>query len=73
MMVNAVMKLGSRIAYVFSVCASFQLPEMPGSMNWWCRPTGVENRMNSTNTTRASGSLNSLPPTARGSTAYHSA
>src|SRR6266542_2940597 len=64
--VNAVMKLGNRIAKVRNVCSSFQPADTPGSMNWWWKPTGVENRMNRTKTRRASGSLNSLPRVAGG-------
>ncbi len=69
--VNAVTKLGNRIPNVSTVCSSFHDAGTPGSMNWWWNPTGVESTMNSTNTSRASGSLNSLPPAALGSTAYH--
>src|SRR5215510_6689563 len=68
--VNAVMKLGNRIANVRNVWSSFQPAETPGSMNWWWKPTGVENRMNSTNTSLASGSLNNFPPTTWGSSVY---
>ena len=69
--VNAVTKLGNRMAKVAMVCAIFQPAAIPGSMNWWWKPTGVDRMMNSANTIRASGSLNNLPPASRGRTVYH--
>src|SRR6266496_1371176 len=68
--VNAVTKLGNRMPNVRNVCSSFHPADTPGSMNWWWKPTGVDSTMNSTNTSRASGSLNSFPPATRGSTVY---
>ena len=70
MTVNAVTKLGNRIPNVSRVWSSFQDAGIPGSMNWWWKPTGVDRMMNRTKTSRASGSLNSFPPATRGSTVY---
>src|SRR5688500_12075848 len=66
--VKAVTKLGYRIAYVEIVCVSFQPALIPGSENWWWKPTGVDSKMKRTKTMRPSGSLNSRPPATVGST-----
>src|SRR5216117_2212960 len=69
--VNAVTKLANRIPNVSTVWNSFHEAGMPGSMNWWWKPTGVERTTNHTNTSRASGSLNSFPPATFGRIVYH--
>ncbi len=68
--VKAVIMLGKRIACVLMAWNSFHPASMPGSRNWWWKPTGVDSTMNITNTTRASGSLNSFPPACLGATVY---
>ena len=42
----------------------------PGSTNWWWKPTGTDTIRNIQNASRASESLNSLPPACLGSMPY---
>ena len=70
-MLKKVSKLGKNTAKVNTVCTSFHPSWMPGSVNWWWKPVGVEKSTNSTNATRAIGSLNSLPPACFGTITYH--
>src|SRR5262249_20723159 len=65
-----VSRLGKKTANVKKACVSFQPCPMPGSVNWWCRPTGVDRSRNRMNDPRAMGSLNSLPPACRGTRVY---
>src|SRR5690606_8159372 len=46
--VKAVMSDGIMTMNVSTTCRNFQKFEMPGSVNWWWKPTGIENRMNNT-------------------------
>ena len=59
---NAVMNDGIATPYVVTVCSIFQTDEIPGSMNSWWMPTGVESRMSITNVRRVSASLKTFPP-----------
>src|SRR6056297_246073 len=70
--VNAVSRLGSSKNIVFVIAMNLNPSAMPGSRYWWWIPTGVDRIRNNTKTTRASGSLNSLPPESFGSMVYHS-
>jgi len=69
--VKAVSRLGSRRNIVFVIAMNLNPSAMPGSRYWWWIPSGVESNRNSTKTTRASGSLNSLPPENFGNIVYH--
>src|SRR5690606_10933215 len=67
---NAVMSDGTTTAKVRMTCRNFQNGVMPGSMSWWWKPTGTEKTMNRMNASRASASLNILPPMTFGTTTY---
>ena len=58
-------RLGNEIAMVLKVWNSFHDAGMPGSWNWWWKPTGVERMRNSVKTILPSGSEKSLPPASR--------
>src|SRR5262249_13971575 len=65
-----VSRLGKNTAKVRKACASFQPCPIPGSVNWWCRPTGVDRSKKSRTEARAMGSLNRRPPACRGTRVY---
>ena len=47
--------------YVVIVCTHFQSEEIPGSMNSWCKPTGVDSKSSKMNVSLVNESLNTVP------------
>ena len=68
--VKAVMRLGIPTNIVSSECTIFQPAGMPGSVNWWWKPTGVLNSRNIRNASRVRESETSSPPACRGMNPY---
>ena len=69
--VKAVSSDGKNTAYVSTAWIHFHTCGMPGSANWWWKPTGTDTSRNIQNDSRASESEKSLPPACFGSMPYH--
>src|SRR5690625_4357763 len=68
---NAVINEGTTTTIVRTTCKYFQNGSIPGSVNWWWNPTGIENNSNNTNDNLANESEKIFPPITLGITAYH--
>src|SRR5690625_3985343 len=68
---NAVISDGITTKNVRTTCKYFQNGSIPGSVNWWWNPTGIENNNSKINVKRANESENIFAPIIFGIIAYH--
>src|SRR5690625_2037236 len=68
---KAVINDGMTTKNVNTTCKYFQNGSIPGSVNWWWNPTGIENSNNKIKDKRASESENTFPPIIFGIIVYH--
>src|SRR5690625_992933 len=68
---KAVINEGTTTNIVKTTCKYFQNGSIPGSVNWWWNPTGIEKNSNNTNDNLANESEKIFPPITLGITAYH--
>ena len=64
------MMLGKVTPNVSTRWIDFSSGSMPGSVYWWCRPTGVESSRNRMKTSRGRASEKSFPPAIFGTIVY---
>ena len=67
---NAVIKDGMTTKNVKTTCKNFHAGSIPGSINWWWNPTGIENNKNKINDNLAKESEKIFPPIILGIIAY---
>src|SRR5690625_4828376 len=68
---KAVINDGITTKNVKTTCKYFQKGSIPGSVNWWWNPTGIEKNNNNTNDNLANESEKIFPPITFGIIAYH--
>src|SRR5699024_1894712 len=68
---NAVIIDGITTNNVKTTCKYFQNGSIPGSVNWWWNPTGIENNNSKINVKRANESEKIFPLIIFGIIAYH--
>src|SRR5699024_10983303 len=68
---NAVISEGTTTNIVKTTCKYFQKGSIPGSVNWWWNPTGIEKNKSKINDNLAKASEKIFPPIILGITAYH--
>src|SRR5690554_1676796 len=67
---NAVINEGTTTIIVRTTWRNFQNDSSPGSTNWWCNPTGTENKINNINVNLGNELLKIFPPTICGIFTY---